>query len=187
MPVSKCSAASPRQPEARRNASHSSSLGDAAEHRTQVRLRISRGGARHQPIEDVHCRAGRCRACAPRLSEVGDEERLAARLRQRRRDLLDPAAVAVGLDDGGALGGRGARTQCAPVRGDCREIDGENTAGLRFGRPGRVVMPPSSAAAPPAINAARAAVRHRPDRRSGSRSLRSAAARCRSDHGAACR
>ena len=92
--------------------------------------------ARQQAVEHIDRRLGRDRAHAPRLGQIGDEEGLAAGLAERGRDLLDAAAIGVGLDHGGAFRRHGAAAERAPVGVDGGEIDGEDAAGLGRGRAG---------------------------------------------------
>ena len=87
-----------------------------ADHRPQVCLCKCRRGAGQDAVEHIDRRVGRNLARAARLGQVRDEEGPAPRFRQRARDLLDAAAVAVGLHHRGALRRRGTRSERAPVR-----------------------------------------------------------------------
>ena len=154
-------------------------LRSATENRPKVGLSICGGRFGQQPVQHVNCRIRGDGACAPRLGKIRDEKSLAACLREGARDLLEAAAVPVGLDHCGAVRGRGARAQRAPVRRDSRKIDGENSAGFGF-RGARCVRHPAIiGGSPAAINAARAAVPYRRDRRNASRLPRSATGSCR--------
>ena len=108
----------------------------AADHGPRADVGISRRRARHQPVEHVDRRLRCRRARLARLGQIGDEERFAAGLGQGACDFLDTAAIAVGLDHRGAFRRHGAAPERAPIGFDCREIDGEDAAGLGGGRAG---------------------------------------------------
>ena len=84
-----------------------------SDHRT--RLNVGKGGrrSRQQTVEHVDCRLRHDRAYATRFGQIGDEKRLAPGGCEHARYRLDAAAIAVGLDDGGAF--RRHRAS-APVR-----------------------------------------------------------------------
>ena len=73
-----------------------------------------------------------CAILSRALAEIGDEERVAAGVCERRRDRHDPAAVAVRLDDGSALRRCRAPRKLAPVGDERGKIDRQNAAGFLF-------------------------------------------------------
>ena len=75
----------------------------AADHRPRIDLGVAGGGAGQQAVEHVDRRLRHDRAQAARFGEIGHEEGLAAGAREPMRDRLEAAAIAVGLDDGGAF------------------------------------------------------------------------------------
>ena len=111
-------------------------LDQAADHRPRAQFGEGRRGAGHQAVEHVDRRLRRHGAGGGGFRQVGDEEGLAAGTRELAGDRLDAAAIAVGLDDGGAFGGRGAARQRAPIGFERAEIDGENAARMRRRRAG---------------------------------------------------
>ena len=93
-------------------------------------------GARHQAAQHIDRRVGRGLARARGFRQVGDEKGLAAAARQAMGDLIEPAAIAVGLDHGGAFGRGRAPRQRAPIGFQRAEIDGEDAAGFAGRRAG---------------------------------------------------
>ena len=108
----------------------------AADHRPHVDVGVGGSGARQQTVEHIDRRLRRRAAHLGGLGEIGDEEGLAAGARQPGGHLLDAAAVAVGLDHGGAFRRHDAVGQRAPIGFDGREIDGQDAARLRRRRAG---------------------------------------------------
>ena len=84
-----------------------------------------RVGLRLQPVEHIDARVGlrQQRAQPLALADLGDEEGAAAGGVERRRDRLDPEAVAVRLDHGGAIARRGAARQQPPIVGERGDVD----------------------------------------------------------------
>ena len=111
-------------------------LDHAADHRPRADVGVRCGGFRQQAVEHINRRLRRNATHPPRLGEIGDEESLATGFGERGRDLFDAAAIAVGLDHGGAFRRHGAASERAPVGFDGREIDGEDAARLRRRRAG---------------------------------------------------
>ena len=116
-------------------------LGEAADHRVEVVADVGGRGPGQDAVEHVDRGARRHAAQAPPLRQVPDEERLAARAHERGRHRLEAAAIGVRLDHGGALGGRRAVGQLAPVGDDRVEVDRQDAAGLRLGGLGRLRRP----------------------------------------------
>lgn len=87
-----------------------------------------------EPVEHIDGCLGRHGTDPPRLAEMGDEEGLAARARERRNDLLDAAAVGVALYDSRAFGRQHAHRQRTIIVEDRAKIDGEDAGCLGRGR-----------------------------------------------------
>ena len=60
------------------------------------------------------------------FADLGDEEGAAAGGVERRRDDLDPEAIAVGLDHGRAIARRGAAREQPPIVGERGDVDRED-------------------------------------------------------------
>ena len=103
---------------------------DRARVRGQKRLR--HGVVLQQSVERVDARVGAAErgAGAAGFAGVRDEEGSAPRLGERAHGLFEACAVSVGLDDGGALRGRGDGRQLAPVGDERGEVDRQDS--LRF-------------------------------------------------------
>ncbi len=110
----------------------------AVDDRLRVELGESVGRLRRKSVEHVDRRFAGAGPCTPRFGDVGDEESLAAGLRELGRHRLKAEAVGVGLDDRRAFDGEKLMRQRPPIRLDGIKIDGERAAGLGVGeRSGR--------------------------------------------------
>ena len=106
-------------------------LGCRVDHRPRIDVDKAFAPIGCEAVEYVDGGVGRTRPHRSRFGEIGDKERLAARLRQLRRHLLQAETIGIGLDHGGAFDGEEAVHQRTPIRFDRGKIDGQRPAGLR--------------------------------------------------------
>ena len=95
----------------------------AADHRPRIDVRIGRRRSGQQAVEDVDRRLRGNGAHLPRLGEIGDKKGAAAGGGKCPRHRLEPAAIGVRLDHGGAFDRRRLGIEDAPIGDDCRKID----------------------------------------------------------------
>ena len=140
-------------------------LGAAADHRPQVRVRVSRRGAGQQAVEHVDRRVRRdARARAALRRGCATKNVSQPAFASAPRDLLDAAAVAVGLDHRGAL--RAAR-----------RVRRARASSRRSPRDRSVRMPPASASGGPSCSLS---CRHHRARPPGARTSARQSLECRS-------
>ncbi len=108
---------------------------EVADHGLAVDRGVGLAGVLEEAVERIDRGRRHRGADHARLIEGGDEERLAAGVGQRARDLFGAAAIGVGLDHAGAFGRHGRLLELAPVGDDGVEIDGQHAgrAGKRCG------------------------------------------------------
>ncbi len=106
-------------------------LGHRAQHGPYVDAAHQFGAAGVQAVQEIDRHHRQDGAKPERFVEGRDEEGVASGLDKRLSRLFEAGAVGIGFHDGGALRAARALRERLPVRGECREIDGQQSC--RFG------------------------------------------------------